>query len=209
MSTSWAATAGDIVGAAVQGRILAWVARISATRWAVPCLALISFANSSLFPVTPTVLLVPMALADRGRAMRLAHVCLVSSVAGGFVGLVIGRFFMDTLGAQFVRFYGIEGEYALMRHWFAEWGGWAVALAGFTPAPYKVFALTAGALHMDLPSFLAASIVNRGLRFYMVALPIRYYGDRMLSLLEERRGLVFGFVALALAVLFAVRRLLG
>lgn len=186
-----------------------WVARVSDTRWALPCLAIISFANSSLFPVTPTVLLVPMALANRARAMRLAHICLVSAVAGGLLGFVVGRYFMDILGMPLIRVYGVEDEFALMGRWFEEWGGWAVALAGFTPAPYKVFALTAGALHMDVPSFILASMVNRGLRFYLVALPIRYYGDRMLFLLEERRGLVIVGVLLLVAVLFIIRHLAG
>lgn len=197
------------MAAGLQRRFMGWVARVSDTRWAVPCLALISFANSSLFPVTPTVLLVPMALANRARAMRLAHICLVSAVAGGLLGFVVGRYFMDILGMPLIRVYGVEDEFARMGQWFEEWGGWAVALAGFTPAPYKVFALTAGALHMNVPSFILASMVNRGLRFYLVALPIRYYGDRMLSLLEERRGLVVAGVLLLLAALFIIRHLAG
>lgn len=193
----------------LQRRVLDRVARVSETRWALPCLALISFANSSLFPVTPTVLLVPMALANRGRAMHLAHICLVSAVAGGLLGFVVGRYFMDTLGSPLIHLYGVENEFSLMRRWFEEWGGWGVALAGFTPAPYKVFALTAGALHMDVPSFLLASVVNRGLRFYLVALPIRYYGDRMLTLLEGRRGLLVTGVLLFVAVFLLVRHLAG
>lgn len=193
----------------LQHRLAAHIGRAANSRWALPVLGLVSFANSSLFPVTPTVLLVPMALADRSRALNLAHLCVATAVLGGLVGYAVGFYSMDTLGLVFVRFYGLEAEYAVMREWFGTWGGWAVALSGFTPAPYKVFALAAGALGMDMPEFIAASCINRGVRFYLVAIPIRYYGDAMLRILAERKILVILGVCAAFAMLWLVGRALA
>lgn len=176
----------------MQQRALQWLFIAAGSARAVPLLAFVSFANSSFFPVTPVALLIPMGIARREMVMRLAHICLVTAVLGGFVGYATGYFFMDTLGQWLLGSPSMQADFAALQAWYERWGVWAMAMAGFTPAPYKLFAIASGALGMDLPAFLVASMVNRGLRFYTIAVPIHFMGDRVRVFLETRLNLALG-----------------
>lgn len=175
-------------------RVLAWSARPRA-RW---YLGALSFAESSFFPVPPDVMLAPMTLARPDQAMRLALLTTVTSVAGGLLGYAIGYFALDMVEPLIHRAGYWEG-YERVQSWFAEWGFWAVLAAGFSPIPYKLFTIAAGALAMALPPFALASLVGRGGRFFLVAALVRWGGPPMEARL--RRNVEFlGWLLVGLLV---------
>jgi membrane protein YqaA with SNARE-associated domain len=155
-------------------RVLSWAAHPKA-RW---YLGGLSFAESSFFPIPPDVMLAPMALARPVDAWRLALLTTLTSVAGGVLGYVIGYYALDLAEPWLVSAGYWEG-YLQARSWFQTWGFWAVLAAGFSPIPYKLFTIAAGALGMFLPVFLLASFVGRGGRFFLVAGLIRWGGAPM------------------------------
>jgi membrane protein YqaA with SNARE-associated domain len=161
-------------------RVLGWAAHPKA-RW---YLGGLSFAESSFFPVPPDVMLAPMALARPVDAWRLAALTTAASVAGGALGYLIGFFAIDLIEPWMVSAGHWEG-YLQVRGWFQTWGFWAVLAAGFSPIPYKLFTIAAGALAMFLPVFLLASLVGRGGRFFLVAGLIRWGGAPMAAQLRR------------------------
>ena len=138
----------------------------------------LSFAESSFFPIPPDVMLAPMTLARPDQAWRLALITTLTSVAGGVFGYFIGLYALALVEPWIVSAGYWEG-YLQARGWFETWGFWAVLAAGFSPIPYKVFTVAAGALAMFLPAFVLASIVGRGGRFFLVAGLIRWGGAAM------------------------------
>lgn len=155
-------------------RVLGWAAHPKA-RW---YLGALSFAESSFFPVPPDVMLAPMTLARPIDAWRLAMLTTAASVLGGVLGYLIGYFALDLVEPWMVSAGYWEG-YLQVRGWFQTWGFWAVLAAGFSPIPYKLFTIAAGALAMFLPAFVLASVIGRGGRFFLVAGLIRWGGAPM------------------------------
>lgn len=160
---------------------------LAAHRRAMWALALVSFAESSVFPVPPDVLIVPMVLAARERAFRIAALCTVASVAGGLAGYAIGYFLMDAVGRPLLAFYGQEQPFARFAEAYNAWGAWIVAGAGLTPFPYKVVTIASGATGLDLSTFTLASLVSRAARFFVEAAllwtigpPVRRFIERNL-----------------------------
>lgn len=154
--------------------VLKWAAHPKA-RW---YLGGLSFAESSFFPVPPDVMLAPMTLARPVDAWRLATLTTVTSVAGGLLGYLIGYFALDFI-EPWLHSAGYWEGYLRARDWFQTWGFWAVLAAGFSPIPYKLFTIAAGALGMFLPVFMLASLFGRGGRFFLVAGLIRWGGAPM------------------------------
>lgn len=138
----------------------------------------LSFAESSFFPVPPDVMLAPMALANPPRWWRLALLTTLASVLGGLAGYLIGYFALDAI-QPWLQESSYWPAYQTAVEWFGKWGFWAVFVAGFSPIPYKVFTIAAGALSMALLPFTLASIVGRGLRFFLVAGLMAWGGARM------------------------------
>ena len=159
---------------ALYDKALQWAKHRHASKY----LFALSFAESSFFPVPPDVMLAPMALAQPSRALRFALLTTIASVLGGVFGYLIGYFAFDTIAPwlQETRYWD---KYMLARDWFDEWGFWAIFIAGFSPIPYKVFTIAAGALSMMFLPFVAASLVGRGLRFFLVALLLAWGGKRL------------------------------
>lgn len=174
-------------------RALVW----SAHPRAVWYLGAVSFAESSFFPIPPDVLLAPMVLARPQRAWKLAAWTTLTSVAGGVLGLTLGAVAIDSL-QPLLQDHGYWDSYLRARQWFATWGFWAVIVAGFSPIPYKVFALAAGAASMLLPLFVVASIVGRGGRFFLVAALIALGGRRMEQTIRTHIDTI-GWTAVGLA----------
>jgi membrane protein YqaA with SNARE-associated domain len=141
-------------------------------------LAGLSFAESSFFPIPPDVMLAPMALADTRRAWRYALLTTLASAAGGVAGYAIGYFAFE-LVQPWVAAAGYADEYQRAVDWFHAWGFWAVFVAGFSPIPYKLFTIGAGALSMALLPFVLASLIGRGARFFLVAGLMVWGGARM------------------------------
>ncbi|ORE87012.1 hypothetical protein ATO7_08232 [Oceanococcus atlanticus] len=155
-----------------------WVLRLSAHRRAPAWLAGLSVAESSFFPIPVDVMLAPMVMARPERALPLALLTTVASVIGGVIGFFIGLWLLDAAMPLIIDM-GYLPAYETARLWFEQWGFWAVFLAGFTPIPYKVFTIAAGAGGMFLPLFVAASLVGRGGRFFLVALLVRWGGPKI------------------------------
>ncbi len=155
-------------------RALHWAAHPYAPRY----LAALSFAESSFFPIPPDVMLAPMSLAKPQRAWYYATLTTAASVLGGVLGYGIGLLAFDAIQPA-LQTLGYWDEYELAKQWFTEWGFWVVLVAGFSPIPYKVFTITAGAVVLSFPLFVIASFIGRGARFFLVAGIIAWGGERM------------------------------
>ncbi len=163
-------------------------------------LAGISFAESSFFPVPIDLMLIPMVLANRLKAWRLATITLIFSVLGGVAGYIIGAALFETIGRPIVEFYGYENQFANFRGYYDEWGILIVLVAGFTPIPFKVVTIASGLVAMNPLLFVAASIPARGARFYLVAGLLWKFGEPIRAFIEKRLGLVTSaMVALGIA----------
>ena len=167
-----------------------WTIRLAQHRHATAALFAVSFAESSVFPIPPDAMLVPMILANPRKAWLFAGVCTVASVLGGLVGYGIGYFLYDTLGKPILQLYGQQEQIEHALAWYREWGAWIVAVKGFTPIPYKVVTITSGFAHLDIWAFVLASIISRIPRFFLVALLLRRYGDPIRAFIEKRLYLV-------------------
>ncbi|MEL7023642.1 MAG: YqaA family protein [Pseudomonadota bacterium] len=155
-----------------------WVLVKARHRLAVYWLALLSFAESSFFPIPPDVMLAPMALAKRHRAFFFAAVTTIASVVGGLLGYVIGAWMLGSIEPWLLES-SYSDAYLRALQWFETYGIWVVFVAGFSPIPYKIFTIGAGAAGMGLPGFVIASTIGRGARFFLVAALIYLGGPRM------------------------------
>lgn len=165
----------------------------------------LSFAESSFFPIPPDVMLAPMVVARPERAWFLATLTTVSSVLGGLLGFAIGALAFDVVAPLLERF-GYAEAFAAAGAWFERWGFWAVLAAGFSPIPYKVFTIAAGALGMPLLPFAVASLLGRASRFYLVAGLLYWGGSRVEATLRTYvETLGWLFVALLVAAYFLLR----
>lgn len=153
-------------------------------------LAAISFAESSFFPIPIDMMLIPMILANRLKAWRLATITLITSVLGGIAGYAIGAFFYEVIGEPIINFYGYQEQFITLQETFLEWGVLFILVAGFTPIPFKLVTITAGAVSMNPVLFALTSIPARGARFYLVAGLLWKFGDPIKDFIEKRLGLV-------------------
>ena len=167
-----------------------WLMSLAARPDAIRALAAIAFIESSFFPIPPDILLIPMVLAARTRAWRIALVCTVASVLGGMAGYAIGYFLYDGIGRPLLEFYGYAERFAEFQGRYNEWGAWIVFIAGITPFPYKVITIASGVTGLDLATFTIASILARGIRFYLVAALLYWLGPPVRDFIEKRLGLV-------------------
>ena len=187
-------------------RLYDWMMRMAVHPNAPRALFGVAFVESSIFPIPPDLMLVPMILAERSKAWRYASICLIGSVLGGLLGYAIGYFLFASIGKPILGIYGLTEKYAQARTWLADWGPWILIAKGLTPFPYKVLTITAGVFKMDLVSFILASIVARAMRFYLVAGLLYWFGDPIRAFVERRLGLVTtAFLVLLVGGLLAVR----
>jgi membrane protein YqaA with SNARE-associated domain len=184
-----------------------WAMAQAERRYALWMLALIAFVESSVFPIPPDVLLIPLVLAAPGRAWLIAGVCTVSSVAGGMAGYAIGALLFEAVGRPILELYGYLAPFAEFQTWYNEWGAWIVFGAGVTPFPYKVITIASGVTQLDLVTFTVASVLARGLRFFAVAALLWWFGAPIRRFIETNLGwltvlffvlLFAGFLALKL-----------
>ena len=189
-------------------RLYDWVIRLAGHRYAIPAMGAVAFAESSFFPIPPDVMLIPMVLANREKAFRIALVCTVCSVLGGLLGYAIGYYFFETIGEWVVRTYGLQAGLDKFRAGFHEWGIWIILIKGLTPIPYKLVTIASGAAHFDLFTFVWASIVTRGIRFFLVAALLWKFGEPIRSFIEKRLTLLTWLFLIALVGGFAAFRYL-
>ncbi len=182
-------------------KVLEWSKHPKAP-WFLGCL---SFAESSFFPIPPDVMLAPMVLAKPESAWRLAGITTIASVFGGMAGFAIGVFALDMI-EPYLQQWGYWETYEHARAWFVEWGFWAVFVAGFSPIPYKIFTIAAGAMSMLFVPFLIASAVGRGARFFLVAGLIAWGGPKFEAKLRQYVDVIGWSVVALIAVAYFLLR---
>lgn len=182
-----------------------WTMGLAAHRHATAWLATIAFLESSVFPIPPDILLIPMVLAAPTRAWRIVAIVTTASVLGGLAGYTIGYFLFETIGSSIIEFYGYLEKFERFQDWYREWGGWIVFAGGFSPIPYKVITIASGSVQLDIWTFTIVSIISRGGRFILVAFLLWKFGAPIRAFIERWLGpltllfvvlLVLGFVAL-------------
>jgi membrane protein YqaA with SNARE-associated domain len=186
-----------------------WVLHWAETPYGLPALAVLSFAESSFFPVPPDVLLIALALAVPGRALWFATVCTVASVAGGVFGYLIGYVVWEQVSDFFFRFVFSKELFDFVAVKYNENAFWAVFTAGLTPIPYKVFTVAAGVFSIDVGEFLLASVLGRAGRFFTVAALIRMFGAPIRAFIDKYFNLLsFVFVVLLIGGFAVIRWLM-
>jgi membrane protein YqaA with SNARE-associated domain len=163
---------------------------LASHRHALRALALVSFAESSIFPIPPDAMLIPMVLAHRDRAWTFAAVCTVASVVGGIFGYAIGYFLFEAIGRPIVDFYGLQDDFARFTAAYNEWGLWIILIKGLTPIPYKIVTIASGVAHFNPVVFILASIATRGARFFLVAALLRRFGPPIRTFVERNLTMV-------------------
>ena len=172
-------------------RLYDWTLDLAAHRNALWALAFVSFVESSVFPIPPDVILIPMVLAARDRAWLIAGVCTIASVAGGIAGYGIGSLVFDQIGKPILDFYHHGPKFVQFQETYNDWGAWAVFIAGVTPFPYKVITILSGVTNLDITVFTISSVLARGLRFFLVAWLLWQFGAPIRTFIERRLGLLF------------------
>ena len=171
-------------------------------------LAVIAFAEASVFPLPPDLLLIPMVLAAPRRAWRLALVCTLASVAGGALGWWIGAELFKRVALPIARIYHAEPALLRIADRLRRYGLWVILIKGLTPVPYKIVSIGAGAAHFPLGAFLVASLATRGVRFFLVAALLRVWGESVRHFVEKRLTLVTtAFLALVVVGVVLLRYL--
>lgn len=188
-------------------RLYDWTMSLARTRHAERSLAGISFAESSFFPIPPDVLLIPMVLANRAKWLRYALTCTIASVLGGLLGYFIGAVLFDAIGRPILDFYGYMDKFEDFQEAFNKWGLLIVLIfGGLTPLPYKVITIASGVTGLSLPVFILSSIVARGIRFFLVAWLLHYFGEPIRTFIEKHLSLLFTlFMVLLIGGFVAVR----
>jgi membrane protein YqaA with SNARE-associated domain len=169
-------------------------------------LFILSFAESSFFPIPPDVMLLPMCLANRAKLWQFALITTLGSVLGGIFGYLIGAFSFDYI-APLLEDRGYMSSYLQAVNWFEDWSFWAVFIAGFSPIPYKIFTIAAGALNMAFAPFVLASLIGRGARFYLIAFLVKVLGDRTDALIKRYVDKIGWVIIILLVVLFIIFQL--
>ena len=185
-----------------------WTLRLAHHRHAVRSMAAVSFAESSVFPIPPDVVLVPVVLANRDRAYWIATVCTVASVLGGILGYLIGYARYDTVGQWVVSLYGMEDKLSDLKLLYDEWGAAVILIKGLTPIPFKLVTIASGFFVFDFPLFVLLSLITRGFRFFLIAFLLKKFGEPVQEFIERRLTLIGWAVLIALVGGFAVVALL-
>ena len=166
--------------------------------YAMWLMGLVSFLESSFFPIPPDTMLIPMSLSRPEKAWTYATLCTLTSVAGGVLGWMIGAYLYDTVGHWLIQLYGYGDRVEAFREAYARWGTWIILLKGVTPIPYKIVTITSGFAGYNLALFIVFSFIARGMRFYLTAFLLNRYGERARAVIEERLGFWFTVSVLVL-----------
>jgi membrane protein YqaA with SNARE-associated domain len=188
-------------------RLYNWTMSLSRSPHALWALAIVSFIESSVFPIPPDVLMIPMIIARPSRAFLIAGIATLASVLGALLGYYVGAALFDTIGQPVLNFYGKGTEFDTFAVKYNDWGAWAVLIAGITPFPFKVITIASGVTGLSLPVFIVASIIARAFRFFMVAALLWRFGAPIQDFIERRLGLVFTVFVVLLVGGFAVLKL--
>jgi membrane protein YqaA with SNARE-associated domain len=197
----WARTVGQVIKIGFIRNLYNWVLHWSESKYGTVALFLVAFIESSVFPVPPDVLLIALALGAPTKSFRFALVCTIGSVFGGMLGYLIGSVFFNVIGIKILEFYGFMDNFQQAKELYAKYDVWIVAIAGFTPIPYKVFTIASGVFDMDFFKFVIISFFSRGARFYIVAGLIWKFGPTIKKFIDKYLDF--------LSILFVVLLILG
>lgn len=189
-------------------RLYDWTISLARTPHALWALAIVSFVESSFFPIPPDVLMIPMIIARPSRAFLIAGIATVASVTGGLFGYYIGAALMETVGQPILELYGKGDSFAEMSAVFNQYGAWAVVIAGVTFLPFKVVTIASGVTGLSLSVFIVSAIFARALRFFLVAALLWKFGAPIRDFIEKRLGLMFVLFCVLLVGGFAMIGLL-
>lgn len=182
-----------------------WVLHWAETPYGSWALFILAFCESSFFPIPPDVLLIALAISVPLKSFTYALICSLGSVLGGAFGYYIGIELMDTIGRPVLEIYGVMEKYESIGELYNQYNAWAVGIAGFTPIPYKVFTIAAGAFKIDFFVFILASFISRSARFFIVSALIFKYGSPIKTFIDKYFNLlslifvillVLGFIAI-------------
>ena len=177
-----------------------WVLHWSETKYGLPALFFIAFIESSVFPIPPDVLLIALAFGTPTKAFRFALACTFGSVLGGMFGYFIGMAFYDVIGIRILEFYGFLDKFSMVKGLYDKYDVWIVAIAGFTPIPYKVFTIASGVFGMNFPEFVLVSFFSRGARFFIVAALLRKFGPPIKKFIDK----YFDILSIAFVVILVL-----
>ncbi len=183
-----------------------WAIVQAQSKYATSVLAVIAFLESSIFPIPPDVMLVPMCLADRRRAFLFGAICTIASVIGGIAGYYIGYALIDSLGTWIVKTYGLQSRLDQFQAQIQEYGVWIILVKGLTPIPYKLVTIACGAGKMNLFDFIWASALTRGVRFMTEATLLWWFGPPIRNFIEKRLTVLTWVFLIALIGGFIVIR---
>jgi membrane protein YqaA with SNARE-associated domain len=187
-------------------RLYDWCIAAADKPYATWLMGIVSFVESSFFPIPPDVMLVPMSLARPDKAWFYATVCTATSVAGGVLGYLIGALLYDSVGLWVIKLYGLGDKVEAFRESYAYWGTWIILIKGVTPIPYKLVTIASGFAGYNLSMFIVLSVVARGMRFYLLAFLLNRYGAQARAIIEERLGfwVTVGAVVLVAGIIAAI-----
>jgi membrane protein YqaA with SNARE-associated domain len=179
-------------------RLYDWCIAAADKPYATWLMGTVSFLESSVVPVPPDAMLIPMSLARPDQAWFYATVCTLTSVAGGVLGYFIGAALYDSVGLWVMNLYGLTDKVESFRAAYAQWGSWIILLKGLTPIPYKLVTIASGFAGYSFVMFVLLSLVARGMRFFAVAFLLNRYGAQARAIIEERLGFWVSIAAIAL-----------
>ena len=185
-------------------RLYDWCIAAADKPYAIWILGIVSFAESSFFPVPPDAMLIPMGLAQPKKAWQFALVCTITSVLGGILGYAIGALLYDSVGGWIIKLYGYGDKVEAFRTAYAQYGSWIILIKGFTPIPYKLVTITSGFAAYSLPLFILFSAITRGARFFLLAFLINRYGPAAREIIEKRLGFYVTIALVALVLGFII-----
>ena len=174
-----------------------WTLEKSSRKEATWFLSIISFAESSFFPIPPDIILIPMALAKKTKAFLYAFICTISSVLGAILGYLIGILLFNSIGILLIDFYHLTNEVSEFKEYYNLYGAWIVIIAGFTPFPFKVITIASGLFELNFFIFLVSSILSRGARFYLISGLLYFFGNKIKIFIDK----YFNFLTIIFLVL--------
>lgn len=189
-------------------RIYDHTLNLASRKNALTWLFIISFIESSFFPIPPDIMIIPMVLATPKEAYKIAGVATVASVLGGYFGYFIGIYGFELIARPLLEFYGYMKQFGEFENYYHEYGAWIVFGAGITPFPYKIITIASGVVRLDLVVFTIASVIARGMRFYFIAWLLKRFGDPMKVFIEKNLNLLSILFLLLLIGVFAAVKLL-
>lgn len=171
-------------------RLYQWMIDAATKKNALWILGIVSFIESSFFPIPPDIMLIPMVVSQPKKAWKIAGIATFASVIGGYFGYAIGYYGYDVIAKPLLSFYGYLEQFENFKQYYNEYGAWIVFAAGITPFPYKVITIASGVVAMNLVTFGVASVVARGLRFFMVAGLLYFFGESIKKFIEKHFNLL-------------------